>query len=748
MNKIVIIFPVKCQPFSKYNYSIYKWIISKFKDSDVHLMTSNKVELPNSPLSFEEKKIIVSKLYGIKNITNVKNQFSPNEITNQYSEVNTSVIFMLGKKDCEKFERIRNTYSEDGLPIFLKWENVPQYGYDEHMYYMQIPNFKGEVEDIKFNDVLLKLSNSELPINKKKEIFIKVFGRFNQEVFDMLCKKLSIVKESLSTFLKKYDLGSILNSELDYNYTDSDLKIGTFIMDVLHADEYISKGYSKVMLSEIIKNTMTIFKLEESYKTSINLDMGIIAKKIGHSYNTFLKYEHRIIKESPDTVNLPNGDILKFDDPKSYPFGYLGSGLHIGKEGTYHVQEFEDEEGNIKVSRRMFKYPGRIWLEGKIISFWQYPLDKNKLKDIIKELEKQLKIRIYNNGYKIEIVNELVPEFLYNRSEYNTMDSTLIPLEDYTSSKDRNINTQHTSSPAQKTNVKVPQGFGSKGKLNGALPNETAAETRARLNQEMVNLSKKMIDEIVEEEIDADIISSFTTNDTLNPNIWDSDETLKPEISIKLNQIANKFIEDIGLPTNAKVKDVILTGSIANYNWSKYSDIDLHVIIHFADIDQSTEFVKSFMDMKRAIWNDKHNIIIKGFEVETYIQDDVEKHIASGEYSLTNEEWIVKPTKEEHKIDFSLVDTKVDGLTGYVPILQKYMDEKKYQDVLDLISVLMKKIKKMRQAGLESAGEYSIENIAFKILRRSPFLDTLAKMKTEAYDKMMTVESSFKSKLK
>jgi hypothetical protein len=45
----------------------------------------------------------------------------------------------------------------------------------------------------------------------------------------------------------------------------------------------------------------------------------------------------------------------------------------------------------------------------------------------------------------------------------------------------------------------------------------------------------------------------------------------------------------------------------------------------------------------------------------------------------------------------------------------------------------------MRQSGLEKGGEYSIENIVFKVLRRTDFMELLDTYKNKSYDKMVSV---------
>ena len=106
---------------------------------------------------------------------------------------------------------------------------------------------------------------------------------------------------------------------------------------------------------------------------------------------------------------------------------------------------------------------------------------------------------------------------------------------------------------------------------------------------------------------------SFDINDTLEPRVWDG-QKICPEIRTRLLKIASDFID--GLPVDVDVKDITLTGSLANYNWSNYSDFDLHIIVDFRDIDPNVTLVKSFFDNARMRWNDTHDIKIKGYEVE------------------------------------------------------------------------------------------------------------------------------------
>jgi len=230
---------------------------------------------------------------------------------------------------------------------------------------------------------------------------------------------------------------------------------------------------------------------------------------------------------------------------------------------------------------------------------------------------------------------------------------------------------------------------------------------------------------------------SFDTHETLEPRIWAEDEVKEP-IREKLIKIATHFMER--LPIDAEIKDIVLTGSLANYNWSNYSDVDLHIIIDFLDVDENRQLVKSLFDNARMKWNDKHNIKMKGYDVEIYVEDSGEIHHSSGVYSLLKNEWINKPTKYRSNIDFTSARRKANDIKFQVDIVDNLITTRKFKSAMRNVLRLKEKIKNMRRAGLESTQrEFSVENIAFKILRRDGILDQLENQKNKIYDDMMSV---------
>ena len=237
----------------------------------------------------------------------------------------------------------------------------------------------------------------------------------------------------------------------------------------------------------------------------------------------------------------------------------------------------------------------------------------------------------------------------------------------------------------------------------------------------------------LEEEVEPE---SFEKQPELDAKIW-QDGALNKNVSKRLTKIANEFLE--GLNIGATMEDLRFTGSLANYNWSKYSDIDLHIVVDFSKIDENTELVKGFFDNARMRWNDLHDIMIYGHEVEIYVENEGEVHKSSGLYSIMNGKWIVEPTPEKIEFDYPTARKKADAIQTEVNLIEKFSD-KKPESALKSVERLKKKISRMRKAGLMSADqEYSTENIAFKILRREETLDKLNDMKYDTYDKILTI---------
>ena len=140
----------------------------------------------------------------------------------------------------------------------------------------------------------------------------------------------------------------------------------------------------------------------------------------------------------------------------------------------------------------------------------------------------------------------------------------------------------------------------------------------------------------------------------------------------------------------------------------------------------------------KALWNRLHDIKIKGYEVEIYVQDVNDPHEAQGLYSVLTGEWLKKPTFELKDFDRDNIKKKAASLMDQVDRVGKLIDEGKYEEAEKYADKLKEKIRKMRQTGLETIGAYSVENLAFKVLRRTDYLGKLSDAKRKAYDSMLS----------
>jgi hypothetical protein len=236
----------------------------------------------------------------------------------------------------------------------------------------------------------------------------------------------------------------------------------------------------------------------------------------------------------------------------------------------------------------------------------------------------------------------------------------------------------------------------------------------------------------------------LTLNDTLQPTIW-SDNKLNERIAEKLTEIATKFFEDLGLE-GAEIDDITFTGSLANYNWTKYSDIDLHILVDFKKVDDNTELVREYFNAKTGLWNKMHEILVKQYEIEIYVQDTNEEHHSTGVYSIKNNEWIAEPVRIEPKVNTDMVKRKIKSFIDMIERVEDEYHDKNYEDAYESAISLARKIKNFRKSGLEDKGEYSNENLAFKYLRNKEFIKTLYDVRNKSYDRMMSLDGDYAKK--
>lgn len=241
--------------------------------------------------------------------------------------------------------------------------------------------------------------------------------------------------------------------------------------------------------------------------------------------------------------------------------------------------------------------------------------------------------------------------------------------------------------------------------------------------------------EINAEEI---VIPKRFVKDELNSSIWDKDKdfySIKPEVRKKLLEIANKFYEYLEVETS--FEDIYFIGSMASYNWTQQSDIDLHLLFDYGKVNKNKDLVERYFDIKKKYWNDNHKITIYGFDVELSCQEEGAPFHSKAVFSVKKNKWLSKPERDSFIVDKTALKKKVIDIVNRIENLEKMKNTEK---MLSQSGDLKDKIKKMRKSGLEKGGEFSIENLAFKYLRNHGYIGRLFKLKKNALDKKLSLE--------
>lgn len=207
-------------------------------------------------------------------------------------------------------------------------------------------------------------------------------------------------------------------------------------------------------------------------------------------------------------------------------------------------------------------------------------------------------------------------------------------------------------------------------------------------------------------------------HDVLNPKLWDGDR-LKPEVRAKLLKIGKVWAEFAKIPEEA-IMDVILVGGNANFNYTDYSDIDVHILIDEDNMPDCPDLLSDYLKNKKQLWTHIHDITIYGHDVELYAQGKNEPTPSDqGVYSLIDDEWIAHPKQEKVDLDDPLIRTKVDNYSQKIEnLISSNAEDESFEKMKE-------KIRNMRQSSLKKSGENSIENLVFKELRNTGIFDKM-----------------------
>jgi len=241
---------------------------------------------------------------------------------------------------------------------------------------------------------------------------------------------------------------------------------------------------------------------------------------------------------------------------------------------------------------------------------------------------------------------------------------------------------------------------------------------------------------VIDEQVDESIDTKLAYHDELNPALWESNGDLKEDVKDALGKIANKFSEFVDIK-QLKIVDYIITGSNCNYNYTSQSDIDIHVLVDASALGENP-LTEPFLTAKKALWNSGHDITVKGFSVELYAEDinkEDNQLVATGVYSLMQDKWLKKPTHLDIDMNDTAVQKKAEDIMNQIDAaLQTGSTEE--------LTQIREHIRKMRRAGLEEGGEFSVENLAFKAIRNNGYFEKMNNFEKHEEDEELTLEHS------
>ena len=185
INKVIVVYSGRFQPFHKGHFATYQNLVKKFGSDSVYIGTSNVTDSKKSPFNFNEKKAIMTKMFGIPSskIVNVKNPYAPEEILNKFNSDKTGFITVVGEKDEQRL----------GGKYFTPYKGKVTEPYLERGYVYAAP---AESNPISGTDVRYWLSAGSEAERKKN--FTKAYPKFDDQIFKMITLKLKKLKECIN----------------------------------------------------------------------------------------------------------------------------------------------------------------------------------------------------------------------------------------------------------------------------------------------------------------------------------------------------------------------------------------------------------------------------------------------------------------------------------------------------------------------------------------------------------------------
>ena len=232
-----------------------------------------------------------------------------------------------------------------------------------------------------------------------------------------------------------------------------------------------------------------------------------------------------------------------------------------------------------------------------------------------------------------------------------------------------------------------------------------------------------------------DLYEALEIHDELNPKLFNQNEKLKPDVRQKMLEIVDEFLDNVQSMTDITLNpiDIYLLGSNASYNYTQYSDADVHIVVNFDTIDDNTGLVQALMNLQKADFNSSYDVSIHGIDVELYVEDVRSSTMSNGIYSVMNDDWVKKPNPITDVPEIDIEDD-LDEWKEKINDILSSNDRQKISDIIDELYILRK------NSLLVDGNEFGKGNQIFKEIRNLGLLGDLKDKYMELRSKELSLE--------
>lgn len=227
-----------------------------------------------------------------------------------------------------------------------------------------------------------------------------------------------------------------------------------------------------------------------------------------------------------------------------------------------------------------------------------------------------------------------------------------------------------------------------------------------------------------ERQLDTIVDELMVIHEQLHPLFW-SDEQLNPQVRESVLKWAQKQFKQLKrVIPGIQLVDVQFIGSMANYNYTSYSDLDFHLIVDLSKITYPKKLANFHLILLNQLWTkdyEKINLHFYHYPVQilAFTEQTEYRQEDTPIYSLLSNSWLNKP--KHSKLTFSketLIEAVKNQHMKFLHLSKTYENQPNKSNC-SAIGNFYYALKKLRVDALHvnPEGQYSLENIQFKALR-------------------------------